>query len=61
MLNPFIGLEDEIILRRAIRVAYEHEGWEGLYKVMGELSQSLQIAAEVALEINEEEKKKRGI
>jgi len=60
MSNPFINLEDEIDLRRAIRAAYKHEGWEGIYKVMGELSQSLQIAAEVALEITEEEKKERG-
>jgi hypothetical protein len=61
MLNPFIGLEDEIDLRRSIRAAYKHEGWVGLYKVMGELSQSLQIVAEVALEINDEEKKEKGL
>jgi hypothetical protein len=59
--NPFIGLEDEIDLRRAVKAAYKHEGWVGLYRVMGELSQSLQIVAEVALEISEEEKKDKGI
>lgn len=57
----FIGLEDEIILRRAVRVAFEHEGWVGLFKCMGEMSRSLEIVSEVALEINaEEEKKLRG-
>lgn len=61
MSNPFIGLEDEIDLRRAVKAAYKHEGWVGLYRVMGELSQSLQIVAEVALEISEEEKKDKGI
>lgn len=56
----FISLEDEIILRRAIRIAYEHEGWVGLYHCMGEMSRSLEICAEVAMEIyNEEEKRKR--
>jgi len=60
MNNPFISLEDEIDLRRGIRAAYKHEGWVGLYKIMGELSQGLQIAAEVALEISDEEKKAGG-
>ncbi len=57
--TKFISLEDEILLRRAIRIAYEHEGWIGIYHVMGELSRSLEIAAEVALEINQEEEKKK--
>lgn len=57
----FISLEDEIILRRAIRIAYEHEGWTGIYQIMGEMSRSLEITAEIALEINDEEaKKKKG-
>jgi len=58
--KKFISLEDEIILRRAVRIAYEHEGWIGLYHCLGEMSRSLEIAAEVAMEIYvEEEKKKR--
>ena len=58
--TKFISLEDEILLRRTIRIAYEHEGWLGLYHIMGELSRSLEIAAEVALEINKEEEKKNN-
>lgn len=58
--KKFISLEDEIILRRAVRIAYEHEGWVGLYQCLGEMSRSLEITAEVAMEIYvEEEKKKR--
>lgn len=55
----FITLEEEILLRRAIRIAYEHEGWIGLYHIVGEMTRSLEIAAEVSLEIHEEELKKR--
>lgn len=55
----FIKLEDEILLRRAIRIAYEHEGMAGIYMIMGELSRSVEIAAEVAKEILDEDQKKR--
>ena len=61
MNNPFLDLEAEIDLRRAIKAAYKHEGWVGIYRVQGELTQSLKIAAEVALEIVQEEKKVRGL
>jgi len=58
----FISLEDEIILRRAVRIAYKHEGWAGIYRCIGEMYRSIQIIAEVALEINADEgKKNEGI
>jgi len=60
MANRFIGLEDEIILRRALRQTYKHEGMVGLFKCMGELNDSLRIAAEVTKEILEEEQKNKG-
>ncbi|MGH7974859.1 MAG: hypothetical protein ACREBR_04990 [bacterium] len=53
----FICLEDEIILRRAVRVAYEHEGMVGVYKCMGEMARSLEIVAEMAQELLDEERK----
>jgi hypothetical protein len=57
----FISLSDEIDLRRAIRATYKHEGMIGVYQAMGELSRSLEIIGEVALEIiNDEEKNKGG-
>ena len=58
MSDKFIGLEDEIDLRRAVRATFKHEGWMGLYKVFGELARSLEIVGEVATELMEEEKKK---
>lgn len=58
MTNPFISLEDEIILRRAIRATYKHEGIQGIYQVLGELAQSMQIVSEIAEEILAEEDKK---
>ncbi len=61
MSNPFICLEDEIILRRSIRAVYKHEGVQGIYQVLGELGRSMQIVLEVFKEIiNEEEKNKGG-
>lgn len=56
----FINLEDEIDLRRSIRAVYKHEGMIGIYKCMGELSRSLEIIGEIALEIIEEEAKNKG-
>jgi hypothetical protein len=61
MAEQFIGLEDEIILRRAVRIAYQHEGMVGVYRCMGEMNRSLQIVAEVAKELLEEEDKKKGL
>ena len=58
MSNPFINLEEEIQLRLSIRAAFKHEGWIGMFKIMGELSQSLQIVVQVAQELMEEENKK---
>jgi hypothetical protein len=60
MANPFIGLEDEIDLRRAVRATFKHEGWVGIYKVFGELARSLEIVGEVATELMDEEKKNKG-
>jgi hypothetical protein len=54
----FIKLEDEIMLRRSVKAAFAHEGWPGLYMIMGELSRSLEIVGEVAIELLEEENKK---
>lgn len=59
MSDKFIGLEDEIQLRLSLRVAYKHEGIIGLYKIMGELGQSLEIVAEFTQEILEEEEKNK--
>lgn len=53
----FISLEDEIDLRRSVRAVYKHEGLEGLFKVMGELAQSLEIVGQLAEEIIKEENK----
>ena len=58
MNNKFIGLEDEITLRRSIRAVYRHEGLIGIYTVIGELARSLEIVGEVATEILEEEENK---
>lgn len=59
MNNPFISLEDEIQFRLSLRAAYKHEGLTGLYQIMGELSQSLQIVAELTQELmNGEERNK---
>ena len=55
----FISLEDEIILRRALRIAYEHEGMIGIYKCMGEMNRSLQITCEMAKELLDEEAKNK--
>lgn len=52
----FLSLEDEIILRRALRMTYKHEGMEGLFKCIGELNDSILIIAQLAKEILEEEK-----
>jgi hypothetical protein len=57
MADKFINLEDEIMLRRSIRAAYRHEGWPGLYHIIGELSRSLEIVSDVILEIHNEEQK----
>lgn len=57
MSERFISLEDEILLRRALRVTYNHEGIVGIYRSMGELNAELKVAAEVAREILEEESK----
>lgn len=54
----FIELEDEIMLRRAVRKTYKHEGMIGIYKCLGELQQSIMIVSDVALEMLAEEKKK---
>lgn len=59
MLNPFISLEDEIQLRLSLRAAYKHEGIIGLYKIMGELGQSLEIVAGFTQEILDEEEKNK--
>jgi hypothetical protein len=56
----FVSLEDEIDLRRAIRATYKHEGMLGVYKCMGELSRSIEIIGEIALEILDEEAKNKG-
>lgn len=57
----FISLEDEITLRRAVRMAYKHEGMAGVYKCMGELNHQLKIVAEIARELLEEEEKINGL
>ncbi len=60
--NPFNKLEDEIILRRALRSVYEHEGMIGIYACMAELNRSLSITTQYALELlKEEDKKNEGI
>ena len=58
MSDKFIGIEDEITLRRSIRAVYNNEGWIGIYQVIGELSASLRIVGEMAQELLDEEKKK---
>ena len=58
--HKFIGLEDEIELRRAVRATFKHEGWVGIFQCMGELSRSLEIVGEVAQEIDEEQRKNQG-
>jgi hypothetical protein len=58
--NPFICLEDEIMLRRSVRAVFKHEGWMGFYKVFGELARSLEIVGEVATDIMDEENKNKG-
>ena len=60
MNKPFINLEDEITLRLSIKAAFKHEGWIGLYQIMGELAQSLEIVSDVAKELLEEERKQKG-
>lgn len=60
MSNPFIGLEDEIDLRRAVRAIHKHEGWAGIWRAIGELARSLEIVGDIVIEIHEEEKKKGG-
>jgi hypothetical protein len=57
MTDKFIDLEDEIQLRLSVRAAFKHEGWTGMYHILGELAQSMEIVSQVALEIMEEEKK----
>lgn len=56
----FISLEDEIQLRISLRAVYKHEGMVGIYKCMGELSRSLEICGEIALEILIDKNKKLG-
>jgi hypothetical protein len=56
----FISLEDEIDLRRSVRAVFKHEGWVGVLKCMGEISRSLEIVAEVAQEIDADERKAEG-
>jgi hypothetical protein len=60
MSEKFIGLEDEITLRRAVRAVYKHEGWDGIFKCAGELARSLEIVCEVAKEIDDEEQQNKG-
>lgn len=61
MIEKFIGLEDEIDLRRSIREVFKLEGMVGVYQVMGEIASSLEIVAEIAQELlAEEEKNKKG-
>jgi hypothetical protein len=61
MPNSFISLEDEIMLRRAVRSVYQNEGLVGVFTAMGELARSLEIFGEVAKElIDEEDKNKKG-
>lgn len=55
--SKFIGLEDEIELRRAVRSVHRHEGIEGVYQCMGEMSRALEIVMEVARELVEDEEK----
>lgn len=57
MKNNYIGLEDEITLRRAFRSVYLNEGMKGVTQAIGELASSLQIALEIAKEMNKENKK----
>ncbi len=56
MANRFISLENEILLRRALRMTYKHEGLQGLILCMGEMNDGIRITAEVMKEILEEEK-----
>lgn len=58
MANPFISLEDEIDLRRAVRSVYKNEGISGVFTSMGEMARALEIVGEVAKELLEEEQKK---
>jgi len=59
--HKFIGLEDEIMLRRAIRAVYENEGMIGIYQCMGELAKSLEIVGQMVQEILDDQvKKKQG-
>jgi hypothetical protein len=60
MDKKFIDLEDEINLRRSLRAVFSHEGIAGLYQVMGELGQSLEIVAEFTQEVLDEENKNNG-
>jgi hypothetical protein len=60
MPNRYIGLEDEILLRRSIKAAFKHEGWPGMIAILGELSRSIQIVLEVVKDIQDEEDKKEG-
>lgn len=55
MANKFIGLEDEISIRRAVRQAYKHEGRNGIFKCIGEASDWLHIVLEVSQDILDEE------
>jgi hypothetical protein len=55
MSERFIKLEDEITLRVSLRAVYKHEGMIGIYKVMGELAQSLEIVGQMCTELLEEE------
>jgi hypothetical protein len=60
MANKFIPLEDEIILRRAVRSVFENEGMAGVFISLGEMARAMQIVAEVTKDIIEEEEKKKG-
>jgi hypothetical protein len=60
MGNKFIGIEDEVDLRRSLRAAYNHEGIIGIFTIMGELSAALKITGEMAQELLDEEEKNKG-
>jgi hypothetical protein len=60
MADPFIGLEDEITLRRSVRAVFKHEGVQGIFQVLGELARSMQIVIETFRDIVDEEENRGG-
>lgn len=57
MANRFISLEDEIELRMKVRQVYKTEGIQGVIQILGELSSSIEIIAELAQELIKDEQK----